>query len=312
MLSKPAPPSEECELPIDVQVELLALQGRGKTLTHYHVLELSPAVDATAVRAAYISRSKRFHPDSYFGKRLGTFGQLLADTFRRVSEAHAVLADADSRAEYDAAAVGFLDAAGRAAVTQRAEARADEERRASERRRRLFNTKGFAKLGAARRLYEEALEQAERGERMLAIEALKVALQLDPNRAEIAARLSQIEQEVRKSRAFGMVERGRGKEADDQMAEALQAYQAAIRMDPANATAHLGAARAALALHEFATAAALAGRAVEYAPRAAEPKLLLARAQAGLSQRSTAKKTLEALLEQSPDHKEARALLRSL
>ncbi len=312
--SDASPDSEagDTDLPVDVQIELLALQQPGRAISHYEVLGLDATADPIAIRSAYLARSKRFHPDAWYGKKLAQFGPLLADTFRRVSEAHAVLSEAESRATYDASRTSGVSAKERTAVTARAEVRAEEDRRADERRRRVFHTKGFARLGAARKLFEDAQALEERGERGLALQALKAARDLDPTRKEIAARLGELELLAVKSRAQQMLARARAEEQQGDASAALVSYQAAMRHDPASVTALLGAARAAVHEHDFANAAAWAAKAVEYAPKAAEGRLLLARAQIGLSQKALAKATLAQLLAQHPDQKEARALLKSL
>jgi curved DNA-binding protein CbpA len=313
MLSKVgAPPveSDETDLPADLQRELLELQSRGAKMSHYQVLRIDPGADKSKVREAYVDRSKRFHPDRYMRKRLGSFGHLLAEAFKRISDANLVLSDADARAAYDAVLSISLDGPGKQAVEQRALAREEEDRRAAERRRRLFHTKGFARMGAARKLYEEAMAHAADGERNLAVEALKVARQLDPTRREIATKLVELEAGQRKARAFAFVEQGRAHESNEAWAPALKAYQAALQVEPNSAAATLGAARSSLQNHEFSAASSYAARAVEYAPRAAEPKVVLARALMGLGQKAKAKSTLQSLLEQNPEHKEARALLK--
>ena len=313
MSFKPGATSQDLgpsELAPDLQRELLDLQSRGARISNYELLGTDPSADRAAIRAAYMERSKRFHPDRYLSKKVGQFGPLLAEAFKRMTDAHSVLSDADKRAAYDAILSVNLDTVGKEAVKVRADARADEERRAAERRRRLFMTKGFARLGAARKLYEEALVHAEAGERSLAIEALKVARQLDPQRPEIQTRLLALEAEQRKIHAFALVEAGRAAEARGDFKAALSAYQGALRMDMGSAAATVGASRAALVMKDFDAASAWAARAVEYAPRAAEPRIILARAQMGLGQKAKAKATLQALLDFNPEHKEARALLK--
>ena len=312
--AQPAAADEDTDLPADLQRELLQLRARGGSVSLYEVLGLDATAEALAIRAAYIDRSKRWHPDAHYRRKLGSFGPLLSEAFRRVSEAHAVLADAEQRAGYDATLAARFSHKEAGAVALRTEARADEERRAEEHRRRLFHTKGFARIGAARRLYEEALECAERGERSLAVQALKTARELDPARKEIQEKLATLERELVKSRVTSAIVHARQLEeaGDREPAEVLKAWQLAVRHDPASVTAHLGAARAALRANDAPLAATFASRAVEYAPRAAEGRLLLARAFAAQGNKAKAKATLQAVLDEYPDQKEARAILKAI
>jgi curved DNA-binding protein CbpA len=307
------PSSSDGELPVELQQELLGLRALGDRATHYQVLGLDATADGLAIRAAYIDRSKRWHPDSHFRKNLGPeTKQLLADAFRKASDAHALLADASSRAEYDASLVDRLNAKERAAVSARAEARVEETRRAEERRRRVFLLKGFARIGAAKRFYDEAVEHQQNGDRAHAVLALKTALELDPNRKEIQQKLAELEREAQKARLALAVSSGKRAEAEGQWEVALREWQVAVRLDPGSAAAHLGGAKAALATGNAELSVSLATRAVDYAPRAAEGRLILARAFQAQGDKARAKAALRALLDDHPDHKEARALLKSL
>jgi len=60
---------------------------------HYEVLQISPKADEETIRRVYRIQAQRFHPDN-----LDTGD---ADTFRRISDAHEVLTDAERRASYD-------------------------------------------------------------------------------------------------------------------------------------------------------------------------------------------------------------------
>src|SRR5438067_2966545 len=163
------------ELPADMQNELLQLEARGDRLTHYELLGVGADADARAVRRAYLEKSKRFHPDAWYRKETGKFGPLLSKWFQRLSTAYQVLSDEEMRAGYDRDHRAELSQTDRVALERRELSVAEEERRARERRERLLRTKGFARIGAARKLYEEALESVLNGERTQAIFALKAA-----------------------------------------------------------------------------------------------------------------------------------------
>jgi curved DNA-binding protein CbpA len=236
----------------------------------------------------------------------------LVEAFQRTTEAYTILNDADRRAAYDSILSISLDGENQKAVQARVLAREEEERRAAERRRRLFMSKGFAKLGAARKLYEEALAHIADGERGLAVEALKIAVQLDPQRKEIRDRIRELEAEQRKARAFFWFEQAKVAEVKDDWGAALRSYETGLQIDGRSGSGMLGAARAALEVRDFERSSSWAIRAVEYAPHAVEPKLILAQAEIGLGQGAKAKALLQSVLEANPDHKEARALLKSI
>lgn len=71
-------------------------------LTHYELLGTDPAADKRAIKAKYFEVVNVFHPDRYYGKKLGGYKPKLERIFQRLTEAHDVLTRAEARAEYDA------------------------------------------------------------------------------------------------------------------------------------------------------------------------------------------------------------------
>jgi curved DNA-binding protein CbpA len=303
---------DHVDLPDDIQRELRDLESRGAGLTHYQLLGVALDADGGAIRRAYLEKSKRFHPDAWYRKEIGLFAPLLSKWFQRLSAAYQVLCDEELRADYDREHRAGLSQADRAAVQRRELTRAEQERRERERRERLLRTKGFARIGAARKLYEEALEDAQNGDRANAISALKAARELDPNRREIAARLMGLEREQARARASSALASGKEREEGRRFAEALAAYAAAFQYDPASFSAAAGAARSAFTVEDMRAALTWATRAVELQPDDAAARLLLSRALAATGQKARARSELNTLLSTNPDSKEARALLRAL
>jgi curved DNA-binding protein CbpA len=295
-----------------MQRELLALEARGRGLSHYELLGVPADADGGAIRRAFLEKSKRFHPDAWYRKELGQFGPLLSKWFQKLAAAYQVVSDEESRAAYDSEHKGHLSATDRAAVERRELSRADAERRAREGRERLLRTKGFARIGAARKLYEEAMQHAQKGERTNAIAALKAARELDPNRKEIATRLVELEREQAKARALSALSVAKDREEQGQWAQAVSAYASAFQNDPSSFAAAFGAARCALENGDLQQASTWAGRAIELNGGDAGARLVLARAFKAMNMKARARTELQALLAKNPDNKEAKALLRGL
>lgn len=305
-------PGGKIDLPDDMQQELRSLEERGDRLTHYQLLGIAADADGATIRRAYLEKSKRYHPDSWYRKDLGPFAPLLSKWFQRLAAAYQALSDEESRAAYDRDHRGELSESDRVAVERRELSRAEEERRARERRERLLRTKGFARIGAARKLYEEALENALNGERAQAIATLKAARELDPNRKEIAAKLIELEREQAHARARSALASGKEREEQQRWEQALSAYGSAFQLDPSNFAAAVGAARCSMQNNDPRSASTWAARAVELNPSDAEARLLLARVFSLLNMKARARAELTALLANNPDHKEAKALLKAL
>jgi curved DNA-binding protein CbpA len=294
-----------------MQAELRALESRNARVSHYELLGVPADADGAAIRRAYFERSKKLHPDAWYGKELGEFQPLLSKWFQRVAAAYQALSDEESRTAYDQAHRAELSSSDRAAVERRELSRAEEERRERERRERLLRSKGFARLGAARKLYEDAVTFAANGERTQAIAALKTARELDPNRKEIGGKLLELEREQAKARAQSALIAAKEKEDASQWAQAIAAYTAAFQMEKSSAAA-LGAARCAFANNETQAASSWASRAVEVNPADLPARFLLARCFALLNMKARARTELTTILEKTPGDKEAKALLKSL
>jgi len=305
-------PGGSIDLPVDMQDELQRLESAGDRLTHYELLAIDADADGATIRRAYLERSKRFHPDAWYRKELGQYGPLLSKWFQRLTKAYQVLSDEETRAAYDRDHRGEISQRHGGALERRELSRAEEERRGRERRERLLRTKGFARIGAARKMYEEALEHALNGERTQAIFALKAARELDPNRKEIAAKLVELEREQTRARARSALASAKDREEKRKFADAIAGYSAALQNDPTCFEAAMGAARCATQMSDVRAATNWMTRAVQLNPADGDARLQLARLLAGVGMKARARTELTALLQHHPDHKEAKALLKAL
>jgi curved DNA-binding protein CbpA len=307
----PLPTGGLIELPTDIQGELRALESRASQLSHYELLGITADADGAAIRRAYFEKSKRFHPDAWFGKDLGDYRPLLSKWFQKLATAYQTLSEEESRVAYDQSHRSWLSAGDQQAIARRELSRAEEERRDRERRERLLRSKGFARLGAARKLYEEALEAAAGGARAQAIATLQAARELDPNRKEIAQKLAELERDQGRGRARSALMTAQEKEEAGQWAQAVAAYGGAFGMEKSVAAA-LGASRCAMQNGDGQSACSWASRAVEADPRDATARIELARCFVNLKMKARARGELNALLDKHPDNKEAKALLKGL
>ncbi|MFL5413276.1 MAG: DnaJ domain-containing protein [Myxococcales bacterium] len=299
------------DLPQDLREELADFASRSRGRSHYEVLGVGPDSDAASIRRAYLERSRRYHPDAWYGKNLGEYAPLLSKAFQRLSTAYQVLSDADLRAQYDKKTAAKLSAVERAASERRQLSREEEERREREGRERLLRSKGFARIAAARKLYQDSLALAETGERARAIATLQAARELDPRRPEIAQTLIELEQEAQKARSRFALQNGHEHEDKGEMQAAMTAYAQAFQIDPHSYEGAIGAARCAFAAGEVQKASSFAAKATDVAPRGdPEARLLLGKAFIELGFKAKARHELTLILSEHPEHKEARVLLK--
>jgi curved DNA-binding protein CbpA len=80
-----------------VLIAFYGLEGKN----YYQLLGVDQDADKKEVRSAYFELSRLFHPDSMFGKELGTFKTKMETVFKRLTEAYEVLGRSQRRKEYD-------------------------------------------------------------------------------------------------------------------------------------------------------------------------------------------------------------------
>jgi curved DNA-binding protein CbpA len=100
--SPPPPPAAEIDLEPALRDRIDAAFKSLDELDHYALLGVTREADRKAVKSAYYDAASAFHPDRYFRKRLGPFKPKMEAIFSRVTLAHDVLTDRDTRLEYDA------------------------------------------------------------------------------------------------------------------------------------------------------------------------------------------------------------------
>lgn len=83
--------TEDCELPDHERRRILAMQRRVAARDPWVLLGVPRGAEAKALKRAYFKLSKDIHPDRFYGKKLGSFGDRLAGVFEAVSRAYARL-----------------------------------------------------------------------------------------------------------------------------------------------------------------------------------------------------------------------------
>ena len=92
--------AEEVDLEPERKKEIIDLERSLDAMDHFAVLGVKPGASAADVKQAYYNASRRYHPDRYFGKNLGSFRARMERIFRRLTDAHNVLTQPDKREAY--------------------------------------------------------------------------------------------------------------------------------------------------------------------------------------------------------------------
>jgi len=100
-----APPEpqlvEDVEIDEALQEQILQTFHRVHKLTHYELLGVAIDAERAEIRKAYFAHSKVFHPDAYYGKRLGSFKAKMEVIFRKMTDAYEALGRPKKREAYD-------------------------------------------------------------------------------------------------------------------------------------------------------------------------------------------------------------------
>ncbi len=94
-------PDPESDLPLDVQKKILAFWRRLDEMDFYEVLGVGREADRKEILRAYKRRSRTFHPDRYYGKRLGRYGHMLEEIFQHLTKVRDFLSNEEKRRAYD-------------------------------------------------------------------------------------------------------------------------------------------------------------------------------------------------------------------
>ncbi|MSP59376.1 MAG: hypothetical protein EXR72_03365 [Myxococcales bacterium] len=94
--------AEDIDLPVEVRLRIDEMVVRSAQGNPFLLLDVSTGVDKKELRRAYFRLSKEFHPDRYFGRKLGSYQRLLQQVFASLSSAFELLSDDERRAEEEA------------------------------------------------------------------------------------------------------------------------------------------------------------------------------------------------------------------
>ena len=331
------------EVAIEEQRRILGLADAMDDLSQFEFLGLAPTHDMRAIKRAFHETSRRLHPDTYYGRQLGPFKDILAELFRRAKLAYAELRDPEVRTPWVDHQI-----AEKAHLRMLEEEQAERERAASERRRQADEAEAAmrrhdrAQDRARRqreRLQQRMLAQADRyrayaevaeqsGNDARAANLYRLAMRADPHNALYRAKWDETRKRARKTRAadafmkaHSFLELGKSEEATPLLVEAAEA-------DPT--AEHLAFAADAIKTKDNVRARDLALAALDAlgrseakahaddktvtrrkAARLGQLHLMIGRAFLAAGQKATAKQQASIAEKYCPDDPEVRALLKA-
>jgi len=299
--------AEKVDIPEERQKEILAIEAK-LSGNHFEVLGVAAGATSEQVRDGFHALSRKFHPDRFHGKQLGSFKGRIDAIFRRLVEANNILTDPAKRQAY-LDSNPFVRAAVRAAtgttpaLQPEAVRTADEESRDAERRARLSRHPYLAKVTKVQENLSKAKAHVTKGEFSHAFTMLNLANQIDPQNVEVKTLLVDVRKKAELQRSDTDYKRGLAaiEQGNDDLA--IAAFKAAVN---ASALNHLAAFEAAQLLEKTGGDAreisAFAQKAVDAAPSTVQYRVLLGRMLELGGMKALAKKHFEEALRLGPDH----------
>lgn len=300
---------ENIDIDADRQREIEALEAKMGGTNHYEFLGVASGASTEEVRTAFHALSRKFHPDRFFGKNLGSFKARLDKVFKRLVEANQTLTDPEKLKAYleanpfVRAAVKAANPSSNAPTSAPAAKTAEETSRDAERRARLAKHPYLAKSGKIQELVNRAKTHISKGEFSHAFTQLNLAAQFDPTNLEVKTMLIEVRRKNEELRSAEDFKRGQEALSRGEDDLAINAFKSAANTNSKNAEA---AFKAASLLerrrNDTKEASSYAQKAVEAAPTNPEYRVLLGRLLEEAGMKALAKKHYEEAVRLDPEH----------
>jgi curved DNA-binding protein CbpA len=219
---------EPCELTLEQKREVLFLHHNADRLDHFEYFDVEPTDDRKLLRKAYFAFSKKFHPDTFFRKNTGTFGEKLQAIFKFGNELNDRLqADDTLRETYFRVVLArntvYRDALERERSAREAEKAqreaADSEVRKAELQQRLADRKAarrdrpesnpvVGQLEKADGYFQEGMKLYQEEKFVSAANSLQLALTFDPKNEKYRQAFDRGEREGQTSAGGAALETG--------------------------------------------------------------------------------------------------------
>jgi curved DNA-binding protein CbpA len=225
--------AEQVDLDEPTKKKILYLYKRLDTLTHFQLLQVDRRADARAIKKAYFSVSKDFHPDGFFRKNVGSFHAKIEAIFKRINLAYEVLSNEQKRKAYEATIPyqPTQEEIEAQALSEREKER-DEKLKQERRERLIRRTPLPQRREQAQKHYQEALEFQKQDHFVQATNNIRMAIALDPENKEYKKLLEAVQPKSSEIRSQLELKRARYEEAQGNTEDALAAYIRAIELFP--------------------------------------------------------------------------------
>lgn len=197
--------AESVDLTEEQRRRIKVMVGQCGRADYYALLGVDRKAAVADIKRAWLEKSREFHPDAYFRKRLGSFKAHMETVFKHLKTAYDVLSDADARRRYDETFKGQTDAQDPGRVEAlRAWAQDPRRQKELEERRRRRNPM-VQRIAKAQRHFKQAQDEKAAGKLAAAANEIALAMAHDPMDPGIRELNEAIQKEMRAQKAVRMV-----------------------------------------------------------------------------------------------------------
>ena len=320
-VSAPPPPSsvdaaslEQVDLEPERKADILLRERQMESQNHYEALDLLPGASAEEIKTAYHELSRKFHPDRFFQKNLGSFHARVDRIFKRIREAYTVLSDDAKRAVYLRQHPDLVARPRpKPAEPERPARTAVDDARDAERRARLARHPYLARAMKVNSLVARGKDALAAGQFASAYSALHEVSHMRPDREDVSTLLDESKKQHETHRAREEIQIGNRAKTAGKLDEAFKAFKMAYTLDPTLTTPLLRMAQILLEKNELEEARKYAEKVVELEPGRPDHQVTLGEvylAQGTKEGKQSARERFEEALRLSPDHEGAKKALK--
>jgi tetratricopeptide (TPR) repeat protein len=333
--------TEKVALEFDQKREILFIEAHLDRIGHFELLGARPTDDRKQLKKAFFAFSKKFHPDNFYGKDLGSYAERVQRIFKHGNDVFNLLYEDEGlrtayfnaiqtreQARQDAAdqlkqaledrkkeleARRMADADARAeGRKERLRAKLESRTRSRIERSRATNNPMMERVRRAEQYYREGMAHYENESFVQAANSLKLACTFDPNNKTYADAFARVRERASSTIAENHWKRGILQESLGRTREALEAFVAAVevheRPDYLTHTASLLATET----DDLHRAAELAHKATVMEPQNVDSLLLLGQIYARAKLHKKAIAVYEKVLSIDAKHEHAKKAIKAL
>ncbi len=302
---------EDVDLTVDQRKDIIFTHQNMEGKTFFQVLGVPYDAGAARVKKAFLSKSKKYHPDRFFRRRLGSFERMINEIYSSLSRAQFTLLDPVKKREY----LKKLEKEGKLTNSDHLENLEKEERARQQRirdalkNRRLKRNPLMERVKKAKEYYEAGRMAVERENYLAALNNFRLASSFDPHNEIYRAKVDEVIDRANLERARKMLQKaqmGQTYNRDD----FLDQYEEAADLGQKDHSIQFAAAQAFLENEMPAKARTYLRRAVKLAPKNIDYKMILGTLLLRTKKRQDAVELFEEVLKLKPGHDRAKELLK--